>query len=116
MTLSAPYLPSSLARPFRPLPIARAHSLVLRRSASLLPSVTASSAALRKAGPEDSARTRTSPVSFQITLASSWRSFTSAGTASTPFPTIFPGGRGGGFWTERSEERRVGKDGKCRRE
>src|SRR5882762_7576076 len=65
MTLSAPYLPSSLARSVKPFPIASAHSLTLRRSASLLPSVTASKVDLRNVAPEDSARTRTSPVSFR---------------------------------------------------
>src|SRR3989442_6226392 len=62
MTMSAPYFPSSLARSFRPFPIARAYSFTLRRSASLLPSVTASKLALRNVGPDDSAKTRTSPV------------------------------------------------------
>src|SRR6266849_1725164 len=65
MTLSTPYLPSSLVRSIKPYPIARAHSLTLRRSASLFPSVTASKVDLRKVAPEDSARTRTSPVSFR---------------------------------------------------
>src|SRR5437016_3725468 len=33
----------------------------------------------------------------QMTLASSWRSLTSSGTAAAPVPTIFPGCFGGGL-------------------
>src|SRR5260370_17970518 len=65
MTVWASYLSSSLGRSVKALPIARAHSLTLRRSASLLPSVTASKVDLRNVAPEDSARTRTSLVSFR---------------------------------------------------
>src|SRR5260370_16958876 len=65
MEMSAQYRTSSVGRFVKPYPIARANSLTLRRSASLLPSVTASKVELRNVAPEDSARTRTSPVSFR---------------------------------------------------
>src|SRR6267378_2993896 len=86
MTLSAPYLPSSLARSVRPCPIARSYSLTLRRSASLLPSVTASKVAFRNAAPEDSARTRTSPVSFRSPLPPHARASPVLERRQLPFP------------------------------